>query len=107
MPGGMRIDPKELPLPMQEQVAVKMLAQVSAPSPVAGGKKPRKVAVRRLVFPCPGAAARYQELRQKVRDGKLMHVQTVTYRHLRRVVELRYWRWGETEPTVESTDIWR
>lgn len=90
------------------QAAVKMLAQASAPNPVAGQeKKTVKVSVRRLVFPCPGAAARYQELRQKVRDGKLMHVQTVTYRHLRRVVEFRYWRWGETEPTVESTDIWR
>lgn len=106
MSGGMRIDPKELPLPMQEQVAVKMLAQASAPSPVAGGKKPRKVAVRRLVFPCPGAAARYQELRQKVRDGKLMDAVAVMFGN-GRVIGFAYRRWGEISYTEESTDIWR
>ena len=105
MSGGMRIDPKELPLPMQEQVAVKMLAQASAPSPVAGGKKPRKVAVRRLVFPCPGAAARYQELRQKVRDGKLMYLEVVEHDGL--VAAFLFRKWGEISYTEESTDIWR
>lgn len=105
MSGGMRVDPKELPLPMQEQVAVKMLAQVSAPSSVAGGKKTRKVAVRRLVFPSWLAAGRYKELRQMVRDGKLMYLEVVEYDGL--VVAFLYRKWGEKSYTEESTDIWR
>ena len=106
MSGGMRIDPKELPLPMQEQVAVKMLAQDSAPNPVAGQeKKTVKVSVRRLVFPCPGAAARYQELRQKVRDGKLMYLEVVEHDGL--VAAFLFRKWGEISYTEESTDIWR
>ena len=105
MSGGMRVDPKELPLPMQEQVAVKMLAQVSAPGPVAGGKKPKKVAVRRLVFRSWLAAKRYKELRQMVRDGKLMCLEFVQYDG--RVVAFLYRKWGEKSYTEESTDIWR
>ena len=105
MSGGMRVDPKELPLPMQEQVAVKMLAQVSAPSPVAGGKKPRKVAVRRLVFTSWLAVGRYKELRQKVRDGKLMYLTTVEHAGI--VAMFLYGKWGEQSYTVESTAIWR
>ena len=106
MSGGMRIDPKELPLPMQEQVAVKMLAQASAPNPVAGQeKKTVKVSVRRLVFPSWLAAGRYKELRQKVRDGKLMYLEVVEYDGL--VVAFLFRKWGEKSYTEESTDIWR
>lgn len=106
MSGGMRIDPKELPLPMREQLAIKILAQIPAPNPVAGReKKPVKVSVWRLVFPCQGAASRYRELRQKVRDGKLMHAFAVIHDGL--VVALCYRRWGETVDTEEPIDIWR
>ena len=78
MSGGMRIDPKGLPLPMQEQVAAKMLAQISAANPVAGRDERRgvKVRVQRLRFPSTMALARYYALRSVQKDGKITGLHT-------------------------------
>lgn len=84
MPGGMRFDSKdirEMPLHMQEQVGVALLAQMAhgsegkqlgdSPSakatPVAG----RKVRVRKLCFPSQAAAWRYLRIRALLRSGSV------------------------------------
>lgn len=67
----MRIDPKELPVPMQEQLATKILAQMPAPAPVAEEAKPLKVHVCRLEFKTPKAKWRYIFLRDLVQQDKI------------------------------------
>lgn len=67
----MRIDPKELPVPMQEQLATKILAQMPAPAPVAEEAKLLKVRVRRLEFKTPKAKWRYIFLRDLARVDKI------------------------------------
>ena len=84
MSGGMRLDSKdirEMPLHMQEQVGVALLAQMAHGSegkqlgdsppakanPVAG----RKVRVRKLCFPSKDAVWRYLKLRAMIRDGSV------------------------------------
>ena len=81
MTGGMWIDPKELPLPLREQVAVKVVAQLAQATPVAGQKekRPLKVPVKRLCFTSPRAAARYEILRDAVREGIISELDVVTY----------------------------
>lgn len=64
----MRIDPRELPMPMQEQLAEKILAQMPAPNPVAEEIKPIKVRVRRLRFRTAATRWRYLRLRDLVKD---------------------------------------
>lgn len=78
MSGGMRIDPKGLPLSMQEQVATKILAQIPVASPVAGSDARQRVKVRvhRLRFPSTMALARYYALRSVQKDGKITGLHT-------------------------------
>lgn len=105
MSGGMRIDPQGLPLPMQEQLATKILAQISAPDLVAGGKKTVKVPVRRLRFPSRRAVERYRELRTKEQNGELAYMACVTMRG--NVVAFYYRSRSEGTYVKEPTDIWR
>lgn len=67
----MRIDPKELPIPMQEQLAEKILAQMPTRDTAAEEIRPIKVRVRRLRFPALKDKWRYLYLRDMVRDGKI------------------------------------
>lgn len=74
MSGGMRIDPKELPLPLREQVGVKIVAELAKAAPVAGQteKRPaKKVAVKRLLFPSPASKILWQALRNLERVGEI------------------------------------
>lgn len=74
MNGGMHIDPKELPLRHQEQVAAAILAQFAKTSPVAVREEAyivRKLPVRRLVFANDRAAARYRILRKQAESGAI------------------------------------
>lgn len=74
MSGGMRIDPKELPLHYQEQVGAAILAQIMQAAPVAGRKEisvRNKQPVRRLVFVNDRAAARYRILRKQAESGAI------------------------------------
>ena len=70
----MRIETKEirgLPLYLQEQMGVALVAQMEQANPVAGNeKRPReKTPVRRLRFRTARAAQRYQKLRILARTG--------------------------------------
>lgn len=79
--GGMHIDPKELPLSMQEQVGVKIVAQLAQAVPVAGQSEKRtaqKVTVRRLRFPSTQALARYYALKGIARDGDITRPEPMT-----------------------------
>lgn len=70
--GGLHIDAKDLPLPMREQVAEKIVAQIRQAAPVAGREEatlPVKVPVRKLRFPSAAVKRRYQMLRDAVREG--------------------------------------
>ena len=73
MNGGMRIDPKELPLRHQEQLAAAILAQIAQAPPVAGRKETyiKKMPVRRLVFANDRAATRYRILRKQAESGAI------------------------------------
>lgn len=74
MNGGMRIDPKELPLCHQEQVAAAILAQFAKTPPVAVREETyivRKQPVRRLVFANDRAAARYRILSKQAQSGAI------------------------------------
>ena len=89
----MRIDPRELPLPMREQVAQKIVAELAKANAVAGHQEMQKirVRVRRLRFRSPQSVHKYQELRRlhyknPLTDMILMlddegYVKTVTYQH--------------------------
>ena len=79
MSGGMRIDPKGLPLSMQEQVDTKILAQIPVASPVAGREAHMgaKVYPRCLRFPTTMALARYLALRGIQKDGKITNLHAV------------------------------
>lgn len=63
----MRVDPKELPIPMQEQLASKILAQMPMEPAVAA----KKVRVRKLRFPEIKDKWRYIYLRDLVRNGTI------------------------------------
>lgn len=74
MNGGMRIDPKELPLRYQEQLGAAILAQFAKTPPVAVRevKYVRNIrSVRRLVFANPIAAMRYRILRKQAESGMI------------------------------------
>lgn len=74
MNGGMRIDPKKLPLRYQEQVGAALVAQLAQAAPVAGREaKPsgQRVHVRRLRFKNTRAAMRYLQLREEDRNGTI------------------------------------
>lgn len=74
MNGGMRIDPKALPLRHQEQVAAAILAQIKQIAPVVGCKEApmrNKQPVRRLVFVNDRAARRYRILRKQAESGAI------------------------------------
>lgn len=71
MNGGMRIDPKGLPLRHQEQVAAAILAQITKTPPVAVREEEcaKRVHVRRLEFVNDRAARRYPILRKQAESG--------------------------------------
>lgn len=63
--GGLRVDPKELPLPMREQVAVKIVAELaaSAEEQAPPVEVSQRVKARKLLFPNKTAAERFRILR--------------------------------------------
>ena len=72
MTGGMRIDPKELPLRHQEQVAAAILAQFAQTPPVAVREETsvrNRLPVRKLAFVNAQAAWRYLVLRKQIKFG--------------------------------------
>lgn len=78
--GGMHIDPKELPLSMQEQVGVKIVAQLAQAAPVAGcdERSPVIVTVRKLIFPERWALCRYYALKMIQKEGMITRPVPVT-----------------------------
>lgn len=105
-------DLRALPLHMQEQVGVAVLAQIEKNQPVAGRemKPPLRVPVKRLCFSGARAAARYEILRDAARQGVISELDAVTYDGY--VVSLTYritWA-GEFIPTglpVRDLIAWR
>ena len=99
--GGMRFDPKDLPLRYQEQVGTAILAQMSQTNPVAAKKnKPLKARARRLCFPSVKAIDRYALLKRAEKEGAIEEVLAETCDG--RVVAFRYrviWH-GEFVPTA-------
>lgn len=74
--GGLRYDARELPLPLREQVAQKIVAQIMESHPVAGrAETVTKVPVRKLSFRDGRAAERYRVLRDAVREGAISGLQ--------------------------------
>lgn len=74
MSGGMRIDPKELPLRHQEQLAAAILAQITKAPPVEVREEKTviyKRPVKRLVFISDRAADRYRILRKQAQVGQI------------------------------------
>ena len=74
MSNGMRIDPKGLPLHMQEQVGVAIAASLAQATPVAGREEMplrQKTHARRLRFRNIHAARRYLTLREEERNGEI------------------------------------
>lgn len=74
MNGGMRIDPKELPLRHQEQLAAAILAQITQAPPVAVREEEcvkKKLNVRWLIFVNNRAARRYRILRKQEESGAI------------------------------------
>lgn len=70
----MRIDPKELPLRHQEQLAAAILAQITQAAPVQIREEAcmiRKQPVRRLAFINDRAAGRYRILRKQMQSGAI------------------------------------
>lgn len=83
MQGGMRMDPRGLPVGMQEQAALKLAKEIAAKAGrVAGrgeGRPAQRVRPRRLWFRNGYKAEVYLRLRQWVRDGVLQDVRCVLY----------------------------
>lgn len=115
MTNGMRFDSSDLramPTDMQVQAAVKLAAELAKTARVAGGdeKKSRKVPAKRLCFCSTSAAARYEVLRDAVREGVISELDLVTHDAL--IVAFTYkivWD-GEFIPTgipVRSLVLWR
>lgn len=73
----MRIDPKELPLRHQEQLAAAILAQIAQTPPVAVGEEAyiiHRRPVRRLAFINERAAGHYRILRKQQQAGQICHL---------------------------------
>lgn len=85
MPGGMRFDTNDiraLPTAYQEQVAVKMAAELAKAAHVAehdGDCKANVSKVRRLCFPSDRAVERYRVLRDAVREGVISDLKCEIY----------------------------
>lgn len=74
MSGGMRIDPKELPLRHQEQLAAAILAQITQTPPVAVREEVAvtiKRPVQKFVFVNPKAATRFRILSKQAASGAI------------------------------------
>lgn len=70
----MKIDPKELPIQYQEQLAAAILAQIAKTPPVEIREEESmtiKRPVRRLVFRSDRAADRYRVLRKQAEVGQI------------------------------------
>lgn len=98
MPGGMKFDHdaiRELPLPYQEQIAMKFARELVEPDQMAQrlaegiaktayvaelamDRKARSTKVRRLCFPSDRAAERYRMLRDAVREGVISDLRCET-----------------------------
>lgn len=71
---GMRIDPKQLPLRHQEQLAAAILAQIAQAPPVAVRKEVTasiKRPARKFVFVNQKAAARFRILSKQAASGAI------------------------------------
>ena len=81
MQGGMRMDPRGLPVGMQEQAALKLAKEIAEKADrVEGcgeGRPAQRVRPRRLRFPSGDKAEIYLRIRQGVRDGVLQDVRCV------------------------------
>lgn len=74
MSGGMRIDPKELPLHHQEQLAAAILAQIAKAAPVEVREETIKRTAKKLVFVNDRAAGRYRILRKMEASGQVRNL---------------------------------
>ena len=90
MHGGMRMDPRGLPVGMQEQAALKLAKEIAAKAGrVAGrgeGRPAQRVWPRRLRFRSGDKAEVYLRLRQGARDGVLKDVRCVLWEGVVRTV---------------------
>lgn len=81
MQGRMRMDPRWLPVGMQEQAALKLAKEIAAKAGRVAGRggsrAVRKVRPKRLRFRSGDKAEVYLRLRQGVRDGVLQDVRCV------------------------------
>lgn len=79
--GGLRIDVRDLPLPMREQVAAQIVAnyiraaETRAQSTAA---PPQKATVKKLRFPSRTDALRYAALKDAVREGVISDLRLQT-----------------------------
>ena len=109
--GGLRYDIRELPQPMREQVAQKIVAQMLENQPVAGqAQKVTTVRVRKLRFPNSKAKDRYLVLKDAVRERVISDLRIEEVGE--KVYGFRYrLQWvGEFIPTaipVDTLQIWR
>ena len=83
MQGGMRMDPRELPMGMQEQAALKLAKEIAAKAGRVAGHGGCRVAQRvrpkRLCFPSRAAAEMCLRLRDGVRNLVISNVRCVVF----------------------------
>ena len=109
--GGLRIDAKDLPLPMREQVAEKIVAQIREATPVAGRKErtlPIKVPVRKLQL--RKAVSRYRILKDAVREGVISDLRMEELSDRLLIFRYRVQWAGEFIPTsipASTLQLWR
>lgn len=78
MSGGLHFeseDIRQMPIHMQEQVAMSLIPQKQEPRPVAA----QKVRVRRLCFGTPAGIDRYMVLKDAVREGVIVNLELKEY----------------------------
>lgn len=84
MQGGMRMDPRGLPVGMQEQAALKLAKEITEKADrVAGhggGRAAQRVRPKRLCFPSRMAAEMYLRLRDGVRNLVISNVRCVVFK---------------------------
>lgn len=78
MMGGLRVDAKELPLPLREQVAVKIAEKISSGTPVAV-KPAQSVRFRRMVFYSDFYRWKWKLLRRLEAMGFIGSLEAVKY----------------------------
>ena len=66
---------RQMPIHMQEQVAMALIPQAQTPPPVAA----QKVRVRRLCFGTPAGIDRYMVLKDAIREGVIVNLELHEY----------------------------